>query len=368
MAHEKKYVFLAMQYYKQLDSLRFFSVLSVMIGHWISWDTENEFVKNFHWGNGVIFFFVLSGFLITEILYKQKLEIEKGNKTYFQAIKTFYARRTLRIFPIYYLLIFYLFFINYKNTHEIFPYLISYTSNILEAKTNNFVGDFNHFWSLAVEEQFYIFWPICVFLIPNKHLFKFIIATIFLSLISRYCFVIIAPDRWMAASYLTNNVMFALSIGALLAYIKQTKTVLFNKISSAFWLTPIAIILYLSSYYFIAHKNIVPSFNFIFDEFLFCILSAVIIARAVGDGYKYIVKFILENNNFTHLGQISYGLYLYHLFAIPTFWDYIAPKLSLHSDKKETIWMLYFLFTWLAAELSYLFIEQPFNYIKKFFK
>lgn len=94
-----------MQYYKQLDALRFFSVLMVMIAHWVAWDTSNEFIRSFHWGNGVIFFFVLSGFLITEILYKQKLEIEKGNSSFYSSLKNFYFRRTLRIFPIYYLLI-----------------------------------------------------------------------------------------------------------------------------------------------------------------------------------------------------------------------------------------------------------------------
>ena len=357
-----------MQYYKQLDSLRFFSVLSVIIGHWISWDADNYFVKTFHWGNGVIFFFVLSGFLITEILYKQKLEIEDGNKTFFQSIKTFYIRRTLRIFPIYYLLIIFLFYINYKNTREIFPYLITYTSNILEAKTNNYVGDFNHFWSLAVEEQFYIIWPVFILLISKKHLLKFIIGTIIFSITSRICFIQIAPDKWMAISYLTNNVMFALGIGALLAYIKNTHNAFFNKISSKMWLAPGLFAIYVILFYKIVHKNYFPSINFLLDEVVFCVLSSLIIARAVGDGYKFIAKFILENKNFTHLGQISYGLYVYHLFAIPTFWDYIAPKLALHADRKETAWMLYFLFTWLTAEISYIIIEQPFNYFKKYFK
>lgn len=357
-----------MQYYKQLDTLRFFSVLMVMIGHWISWDSANEFVKSFHWGNGVIFFFVLSGFLITEILYNEKTEIESGNSSFVQSIKNFYIRRTLRIFPIYYALILFLFYVNYKNTREIFPYLISYTSNILEAKTNNYVGDFNHFWSLAVEEQFYIFWPICILLIPKKHLFKFIIGTIILSMISRVCFIQFFPDKWMAASYLTNNVMFALGFGALLALLKKEKPELFNKISTPIWLTPLMVIVYLLSLYKIAHNFPIASISFLFDEVVFCLLSVVIIARAVSNKYQYLAKFILENKNFTHLGQISYGLYLYHLFAIPTFWDYISPKLDLHSSRKETIWMLYFLFTWLTAEISYIIIEQPINYFKKRFK
>jgi peptidoglycan/LPS O-acetylase OafA/YrhL len=357
-----------MNYYKQLDSLRFFSVLAVMIGHWISWDTENYFVKTFHWGNGVMFFFVLSGFLITEILYNQKTEIESGNETFFQSIKKFYVRRTLRIFPIYYLLIFFLFYINYKNTRETFPYLVTYTSNILQAKTNAYVGDFNHFWSLAVEEQFYITWPFFILLTPKKHTLKFILATIFLSFVSRSIYIQMAPDRWMAAGYLTNNVMFALGIGALLAYIKGNKKEVFNKISESMWLGPMVFIVYVLSFYKIAHKNYFPSINFLFDEVLFCLFSALVIARAVGNNYKYFCKFVLENKNFTHLGQISYGLYLFHLFAIPTYWDWIAPKLGLHTDKKETAWMLYFLFTWLTAEISYIIIEQPFNYLKKYFK
>lgn len=356
-----------MQYYKQLDSLRFFSVLAVMIGHWISWDTNNYFVKTFHWGNGVLFFFVLSGFLITEILYNQKTDIELGNKTVLQSLKKFYVRRTLRIFPLYYLLIFFLFYINYKNTREIFPYLVTYTSNILEAQTNTYVGDFNHFWSLAVEEQFYIIWPLFILLIPKKHLLKFIVTTIILSLISRICYIQFAPEKWMAASYLTNNVMFALGFGALLAYIKNTKQELFNKISDSIWLTPLMVVVYFISLYKIAHKSQIPTISFFFDEIIFCLLSVTIIARAVGNGYKYVAKFILENKNFSHLGQISYGLYIFHLFAIPTFWDYIAPKLALHTDKKETAWMFYFLFTWLAAEISSLIIERPFNYLKKYF-
>lgn len=357
-----------MTYYKQLDSLRFFSVLSVIIGHWISWDTDNYHVRTLPWGHGVHFFFVLSGFLITEILYNQKTEIELGNKSFFQSLKTFYIRRTLRIFPLYYLLIFFLCYINYKNTREIFPYLVTYTSNILEAKTNNYVGDFNHFWSLAVEEQFYIVWPIFILSLPKKHLLKFIIGTIILSLISRLCYTAITPEKWMAASYLPHNVMFALGIGALLAYIKNSSATVFNKISESMWLAPLVFLTYLILFFKVVHKNYFPSINFLLDELIFCVFSMLVIARAVGNNYKYIAKFVLENKHFTHLGQISYGLYIYHLFSISTFCDYVGPSIGLHADKKETAWMLYFLFTWFAAEITYMLIEQPFNYLKKYFK
>ena len=83
--------------------------------------------------------------------------------------------------------------------------------------------------------------------------------------------------------------------------------------------------------------------------------------------FEGIKKFVLENNILTHLGKISYGLYLYHLFTISTFWDYISPNLHLYTDNKHTAWILYFVFTYLAAEISYQFIEKPFNYLKKYF-
>lgn len=354
-------------YYKQLDALRFFSVASVMIAHWIAWDTQNFWLKTLHWGNGVIFFFVLSGFLITEILLNQKQEILNGEKTIFQSLKTFYIRRTLRIFPIYYLLIFFLFLINYKNTREIFPYLATYTSNILQAKTNEYVGDFNHFWSLAVEEQFYIFWPLCLFLIKQKHMLKFIVATIIFSLASRLYYTLNYPDKWMAASYLTNNVMFALSIGAFLSFLKYKKHSLFARLSNSKLFTPVGMTIYLCSFLLIVHKNYFPAFNFLFDEFLFSVLSMGIIARCTGPGYSFLGKWLLENPVFKHLGQISYGLYLFHLFAIPTLYAYIAPHVHL-PENKQVAWFMFFTLTWIISELSYYFIEKPISQFKNRFK
>lgn len=354
-------------HYKQLDSLRFFSVLAVMIGHWISWDTSNFIFKELHWGNGVIFFFVLSGFLITEILLKQKELIESRKSTYGKTLRNFYARRTLRIFPLYYILIFFLYYVNYKQTRELFPHLVTYTTNILEANSNKYIDEFNHFWSLAVEEQFYIFWPLLILFIPNKHILKFIISAIIVSVLSRTGYKLLMPDRWLAANFLTHNVMFALAIGALVAYIKNKKETVFLKISDSFVFAPIVFIVYLVVFILIVHKNPLLKINFILDEFLFSILSALVIARCVGSGYKFLGKIILENKVFSHLGKISYGLYLFHLFAIANFWDYISPNIHLYTDKKETAWALYFCFTYFAAEISYQVIERPFNYFKKYF-
>ena len=90
-------------------------------------------------------FFVLSGFLITGILMDSK-----GKPGYF---KNFYARRTLRIFPLYYFVIAVSFAVNLEPTREILFWLLTYTLNIYMANQGWFVDHFAHFWTLAVEEQ-----------------------------------------------------------------------------------------------------------------------------------------------------------------------------------------------------------------------
>lgn len=355
------------RYYKQLDAMRFFAVWSVMIGHWVSWDSDWFVLKTMHWGNGVIFFFVLSGFLITEILLNQREEIKLKERTLWQSLKTFYIRRSLRIFPLYYLFIFFMFFINYKNTREIFPWLATYTTNILQASDNRFIGEYNHVWTLGIEEQFYLFWPLCIFLVKEKHLFKFIVASIVFSLISRYYYFSSDPGRWMAASYLLHNVMFSLSFGALLAWAKHNKKYWFYKLSNSISATLFMFILYLITFFCLVFPKKLPLFDFVFDDLMFTLLSVTIIARCVSKtGYTFVGKWILENRLLVHLGKISYGLYLYHLIAPSALYEYIIPRINIYNERKETAWVMFFLFTWGLTEVTYWLVEKPVRKLRKY--
>src|ERR1700756_295077 len=90
----------------QIDGLRFVAVFGVMVFHWVAWDFSNSFVlRNIPFGTGVNLFFVISGFLITYILLNKKDEIAEKKTTFFREMRNFYIKRTLRIFPVYYLLI-----------------------------------------------------------------------------------------------------------------------------------------------------------------------------------------------------------------------------------------------------------------------
>lgn len=120
-----------MKYIKQLDSIRAIAVILVIISHWLPKTNVLNIIPN---GNiGVDIFFVLSGFLITKILFDIRSKAEVLNIPKAILIKNFYVRRTLRIFPIYYLTILVLLLFS-KNTgtdiHSAFIYLITYTSNL----------------------------------------------------------------------------------------------------------------------------------------------------------------------------------------------------------------------------------------------
>ena len=162
---------------------------------------------------GVQLFFVLSGFLITGIL----LDMKKLLPTAGYFVK-FYGRRFLRIFPLYY---FYLFLAtrivtflleqkirrNYMNIFwEQFPYAVGYVYNFFMATSHYDISSFflTHLWSLAVEEQFYILWPLIIFFTPVKYLKKVFMTVIGLAVvfsISVMVFYQFAPFKILGDAY-----------------------------------------------------------------------------------------------------------------------------------------------------------------------
>jgi peptidoglycan/LPS O-acetylase OafA/YrhL len=136
----------------QLDGLRFLAFLAVFFHH--AWPV------NCRWGwAGVQFFFALSGFLITRILVRA----ESGDLG--ADLRRFYLRRTLRIFPLYYALVVFM-----ASTGQIdnLGYLLTYTYNIRGYFTRSLSEVFGHFWTLSVEEQFYVLYPLILLFTPAR--------------------------------------------------------------------------------------------------------------------------------------------------------------------------------------------------------
>jgi peptidoglycan/LPS O-acetylase OafA/YrhL len=180
-------------YMIQLDSLRALAVLSVSLLHFTP-DVPNSFASSlkpiyllFH---GVPLFFVLSGFLITAILLRCRDIIRSNNQSVGFTLRRFYIRRFLRIFPIYYLTLFVTALI-FKQVRSAFFWHLTYTTNIMVFLRDAWDTTSTHFWTLSMEEQFYIIWPCIILLAPKKHLLKAILATVLLAVISRFgCYFI----------------------------------------------------------------------------------------------------------------------------------------------------------------------------------
>ncbi|MBD2297302.1 acyltransferase [Nostoc sp. FACHB-190] len=203
-----------LSYMPQLDALRVFAVFFIMIAHYVP--ENNFFYYLFPWGGiGVRLFLVLSGFLVTSILLRYKNQIELENKNYWLIIKKFYLRRVLRIIPIYYITIVVVTVFNIDNIRQHLFWHLTYLSNIY-VSLHGWIGYASHFWTLAVEMQFYLIWPFIILFANRKYLKEIILITIIIAPISRMLFSLIGADT--AAIAFTTSSFDGLGFGALIAY------------------------------------------------------------------------------------------------------------------------------------------------------
>jgi len=207
-----------------LDGLRGCAILLVMAVHFVGNATprtwaERLAVKLSSYGLlGVDLFFVLSGFLITGLLLDAK-----GDPHYF---RNFYARRTLRIFPLYYAVLALLFLVlprvaalplplEESRVHQ--AWLWTYTANFFIAAHASWALPYvSHFWSLAIEEHFYLVWPLVVFTVRREALERICLAVAGAALALRIALSLLGMSE-LSVSVLTPCRLDAISVGALLA-------------------------------------------------------------------------------------------------------------------------------------------------------
>jgi peptidoglycan/LPS O-acetylase OafA/YrhL len=306
-------------YNPQLDGLRTIAVMLVIVFHWFPVDKGLNLISN--GPLGVTLFFVLSGFLITRILLQNRQL--QAVYSFSDIYRVFMMRRVLRIFPLYYLVLLFVWlapgmaFIPEIQTdfydHPL-HYLL-YSSNFLIDKTGNWSNVLSIFWTLAVEEQFYLFWPIVIIKTPTRHLRRVIIATILAGIATRG--VLFFVDR--NSGVLMPTCLDSFGLGALWAYtlINDDKPGRFIKIISLS--APIAGLLFLFFCY--DHDNTL--FKVLFFRLSMSILSLYLVANAsYKQGFGSYFGTFLESAVATYLGRISYGLYIFHIMVpylfIPT--------------------------------------------------
>ena len=352
-----------MRYVKQLDSLRAIAVLLVIITHWFPENNKlNIYTSIF---NGVDIFFVLSGFLITRILLQNRIEAETSFLSKSRIVKNFFVRRILRIFPIYYLLIFLLLAFASSTGTDIknsFIYYFTYTSNIYFYSRQAWDGALSHLWSLSAEEQFYILWP-WLMLFPKKSwLLPIIILAILIGVLSQ----ILLP----MVEILTFACLDGFGIGALIAWV-FTFHPKFLKRSKFIWMTLAFAGLGLqlirvfsdSSFYLLPSRTLTSFFTI-------WIIIEIIKSK---NKATFLFNFILNNRVLIFIGKISYGVYLYHMFIPHYTYQFLSSfnTSTLFATAQVNFYLIRlenFLLLLFISYLSWWLIEQPILRLKKHFE
>lgn len=358
-------------YIKSLDGLRGVAVLLVIIYHFgkklefISFDFELGWI-------GVQLFFVLSGYLITRILVKEK---EQQFSFY---MKRFYWRRILRIFPIYFLYLFFitaLYFVTKEPKDFSFaaPFLFTYTYNYSVLFPEwGITNLYSHLWSLSVEEQFYLFWPLLVFLLSINGLKRLCLGLIILVPVFRFFMATwLAPyggDDYIGLSiyWFTISHLDAFAVGGIMNIISEKSQV---KIVSYRWIIWVVVItagivnllnynMDLTTYEISSFGYLLPSlenYQHVWSYSILNILFACIIIKSVRKGSN-----LLQNKVLVFIGKISYGIYLYHFIAILA-----IKKLTNQPLINEFVtFLLYMVLVLGISYMSYIVIEKRFLNLK----
>ncbi len=332
---------------------------------------------------GVDVFFVLSGFLITGILadYRDRSK----------SLRDFYARRVLRIFPLYYLvlgfaaaygLLVHAYFHwlqalwlvdlgNYADYLKPFAPDFQFSLNTLVPRTSTVVVSTGHLWSLCIEEQFYLLWPFVVYRVrSNKVLLWLAVSVIVAAPLLRLTLYLTAPANMLRDGLLYRILptrMDALMIGAvlrlLLAGPHRDWIIARRRMLLLLGTAPVALFFARAIHrYEDTGFNRLGTFSSSLLFTLVDVAAAVVILNLLDDGA---MARALRWAPLLWLGEISYGFYLFHEL-LRDWLQHLAVELHFSTVSAFTV-PIGFALTAALAALSFRFVESPFLRLKRYF-
>jgi peptidoglycan/LPS O-acetylase OafA/YrhL len=348
-------------YWPELDVFRAFAILLVIVSHWFPGLHSPIDLGSV----GVTAFFVLSGFLITTILRRAAPEFTGRSKL--SLVYSFFARRILRLLPAYYCALLIAWGLRLTYMAQAWQWFVLHGANIFLFRQQHWGEGMGHFWSLAVEEQFYLFWP-AVILVMSHYRIRIIISVL----------VVGGPLlRWWLMQrtgtpfslILTPACLDLFAIGAGLSLVLDNL-----HLRARFWFCTALVsgctyCLLEVSGYSICFLSVGPSF--------LALAAAASIAFALTTDFAP-AQWLLRQPALVTVGRLSYGLYLYHLF-MPIMLHRLLHHLGRFImqgryyqrfiDWETTVWAGAFMGITLCivASVSWRFIEQPFLRLQRFF-
>ena len=362
--------------FHSFDAFRFFAFFKVYIFHAsaIVIATEGsalQWVKDHiaHGGGiGVSFFFVLSGFLITYILTHDKITHGQIN------LKKFFARRAFRIWPLFYLWVIIAFVIPPDFANHIgfymngggyepdwrfsFTFLENYKMIIMDNVPRT--TPLSVFWSLCIEEHFYIVWMIVFFFLKRKWIPVYLCSTIVIAIVAR----IFEHKIYGTQNISTNDLPMNADYFAISGLVGYYTAVNYEKLSGFILRIPLAVrvsYVLLIIFMLFNQKAIFDHQNWFMDHFKYTIFSLMFAGLLLVFLPQESKLKISDSHILTRLGKISYGLYVYHII-----WIHVVYKFFIDYQIPIDNWRAYLLFlfttfagTLITSVLSYRYFEKP---------
>lgn len=363
-------------HFHNLDILRLICALAVALAHsyeaYFSWIGVPFFLQNNAWlkpildvfvGNmalGVTMFFIISGFLITYLLLLEKQNFKNIN------VLKFIIRRSLRIWPLYYLAIIlgYFLVVYAKYPHPNYVANVFFLNNFNAIKTLQWQFPFAHFWSICVEEHFYLVWPLILFFLPIKRVWIGALLLILLSIGFRYyCTITIGSEYLQHNLYLhTLSRVDEILVGAVIACIHFFKPI---QINISIW---VRLLVYAALLFFICIQP--QSDYWVWGIYSVLYKKYIYLAGISFWMLNYLFNpqalFNFKQKNVLHyLGKISFGIYIYHNMIIPV---YITRFVYVFNAKNFALYFLcYFIFLIIISIISFEVYEKYFLKMKERF-
>ncbi len=345
------------QYYPALDGLRGLAILLVVVFH------NFWFVNYFFYGwLGVDLFFVLSGFLITDILLRT---LTRKN-----FLSNFYIRRVLRIFPLYYLFLF-LFLVvlprldlqlNVKYYLDNQVWIWTFMQNWLYAfKDPVNTNTLNHLWSLGAEEQFYLLWPLVILLVRKPRGLLLFISLVIVTVIGLRVFVWTRHIPGFAYFNLyTFTRVDGICIGCMIAILQRIDKDVLRKYT---WIIVLSFALMNFAFYLFDKRFFfsVP-YLAIIGYPTFAMLFGLLVNEAITKTSK-LVNYIFTIPVLTFFGRISYGFYIFHWPVYIVLYPFVFPWLTHYFKEISAQYIEAILSTGVAVVVSWI----SYRYYERFF-
>ena len=327
-------------YFRGFDGLRALAMFLVFLTHKTAWGRDGQLGFS-----GVWIFFLLSGYLITAQLHAARGRLERGASTLRGEMTSFWLRRAMRIFPAYYVLIALLVPFYFATGRDVpgLPYYLGYLSNVyFQFHPAEFLTTWAHFWTLAIEEQFYLFFAPLLLAVPSRRAASVCGLLIIVSIAQR--FALAGAGAQAYAIYIDSLVNFGLLAFGGLLFLRRAEIAGFAAglgldRPGVGWVAMAGVIAMSPA----ARALAGPDPVLLQALYLVgALLAALLLINLCLNQASGLIR-VLEWRPVAYYGRISYGLYLYN--------DYIKDDIPLRLLRavEARLWPMGAAPGWLAA-------------------